>query len=106
MSGKNALIKELMQLTQDKEMAQKICLMVERWFSDEQEHKRKCQKEGIEKARKKGVAFGRPRIQEPDNFDRICSQYMEGELNAAAAAKLCNMGVSTFYRRVNLKYEE
>lgn len=106
MSGKEALIKQLMQLTQDEEMAQKICFMVENWFSSEKEYKRKCQKEGIEKARKKGVSFGRPRIQEPENFDRICIQYLEGELTAAAAAKLCNMGMSTFYRRVNLKYEE
>lgn len=106
MCGKDTLLKELEKLVQDQDIAFKICSTVEKWINEEQEHKRECQKMGIKKARENGVSFGRPRIKEPDNFEKICLQYMEGQLTAAAAARLCGMGVSTFYRRVSGKYEK
>lgn len=57
------------------------------------------QKEGIEAARLRGVQFGRPKRQVPDNFEQICWRWKNGEIIGKEAAQLCNMPLTTFYGR-------
>lgn len=61
---------------------------------------RQRQAEGIELAKEKGVKFGRPKKEIPDNFNEIVKQWKDGLINAKQAAKLCNMGQTTFYRKI------
>ena len=63
------------------------------------------QAEGIKAAKERGVVFGRPKAELPDNFDEVYKLWAVGQLsNREAAAKL-DMPVSTFRNRAE-KYKE
>ena len=57
------------------------------------------QAEGIAAAKARGVAFGRPKVPLPDNFDEIQQRWKARELTVTEAAKACGMTRSTFFRR-------
>lgn len=61
---------------------------------------RQRQKEGIETAKKKGVQFGRPAKEYPENWDELVVQFENGEISANEAADACGITASTFYRRL------
>lgn len=56
------------------------------------------QREGIERARLRGVKFGRPRV-EIKNVERLYQRFREGQLSVSEAAKLTGVPRSTVYRR-------
>jgi DNA invertase Pin-like site-specific DNA recombinase len=58
------------------------------------------QREGIEAAKLKGVQFGRPSKDYPDNWETLVEKYENGEISAKDAAHECDITASTFYRRV------
>lgn len=58
------------------------------------------QKEGIKIAQKKGVRFGRPRIEIPLEQQGIIKQWQNGSITAVAAMRACGLHPSTFYRRI------
>lgn len=66
---------------------------------NERKNIRQRQKEGIEAARLRGVQFGRPKRQVPDNFEQICCRWKNGEIIGKEAAQLCDMPLTTFYGR-------
>lgn len=67
-------------------------------------HKR--QAEGIAAARARGVKFGRPPKPLPDIFDNACRQWWMGKLTCAAAARECDMALTTFrYQAAKLREE-
>lgn len=94
------ILKELSKVIKDDECMEAVKMIFEEWEQQEKENRLVSQKNGILEAKEKGIAFGRPKLQVPDNFGDICEQYFSGMLTAASGAKLCKMGVSTFYRRV------
>ncbi len=55
------------------------------------------QAEGIAAARARGVRFGRPRAELPQNFQEVCRAWISGEISLGKAAKTCSMAESTFY---------
>ena len=57
------------------------------------------QKEGIAAAHKRGVKFGRPAMQIPDNFEENMLLWQNKKLSAKQAAENCNLPIWTFYRR-------
>ncbi len=57
---------------------------------------RQRQAEGIAAAKLKGVKFGRPEIPLPENFSCNYQRWRAGEITGSAAAKACNMPLSTF----------
>lgn len=62
------------------------------------------QKEGIASAKSNGVKFGRPKIEKPDNFDIVVSQWKNKEIKTKEALKLLDLKPNTFYTMVkNLK---
>ena len=63
------------------------------------------QAEGISRAMAKGVQFGRPGVDLPDNFDEIFLRYKRKELTVSEAADMCNMARTTFYDRAS-RYEK
>lgn len=76
-------------------------------WDEEEKLKKACkQKAGIEAARENGVVIGRPKIKDPDNFEKICKRFFNHEVSAIVAAEACGMGVSTFYRRIRKIKEE
>ena len=57
------------------------------------------QREGIEVARLRGVRFGRPERQLPENFKEIVEMWRQGYLTGAEAARICSAPLGTFRNR-------
>lgn len=64
------------------------------------------QAEGIAIAKAKGVRFGRPIKQVPDNFHEMCKKWKLKEITCTEAAKKCNMPVSTFAYKAKRYFNE
>lgn len=60
------------------------------------------QAEGIAAAKARGVKFGRPPKELPDNFRKVYEQWKIGEITGLTAARLCKMPMSTFRYRVKV----
>ena len=56
------------------------------------------QEEGIAVAKEKGVAFGRPSVARPYNFDQIMGLVDSGRLKAVEAMRELNMKKTTYYK--------
>lgn len=66
----------------------------------ERENIKKRQAEGIAAAKAKGVRFGRPEKDVPDNFAAIIKLWEQKKLPLSEVLKRCNMSEATFYRRL------
>lgn len=66
----------------------------------ERENIKKRQAEGIAAAKAKGVRFGRPEKNVPDNFATIIKLWEQKKLPLSEVLKQCNMSEATFYRRL------
>lgn len=58
------------------------------------------QREGIAAARLKGKKFGRPRVKNPKDWDKVIKLWKDKEISAIEAMNRLNMNRGTFYRRV------
>lgn len=65
----------------------------------ERENIKKRQAQGIAAAKARGVRFGRPETQLPDDFQAIINAWEKGSISTADALKKCSMSESTFYRK-------
>lgn len=68
---------------------------------NEREAIKKRQEEGIAAAKEKGIKFGRPRVQPPDDFAGIVRQWKDNRLSMEDALKQCHMSKATFYRKMH-----
>lgn len=66
----------------------------------ERENIKKRQAEGIAAAKARGVKFGRPEKELPDDFGEIVSAWEQKKLPLTGVLEKCNMGEATFYRRL------
>lgn len=69
---------------------------------NERETLRQRQKEGIRIAKAKGVKFGRPSVNPPDNFLHIVKDYKQGIISTKDAIKLSGLSKGTFYRKMRM----
>ena len=67
---------------------------------------RKRQSEGITAAKARGVRFGRPPRELPENFDEVRKAWREGKITLKTAAKMCDMPEGTFYGKGRKREEE
>jgi DNA invertase Pin-like site-specific DNA recombinase len=67
---------------------------------NEREAIRKRQEEGIAAAKARGVRFGRPEKELPDNFGELIRHWERRRIKTAEVLKLCRMSRSTFYAKV------
>lgn len=71
------------------------------YFTESENNVRKSrQREGIAEAKKKGIKFGRPPKQMPENFYQIYNQWVSKEITATKAAELCGVSRTMFYQKV------
>lgn len=63
---------------------------------------RQRQAEGIAAAKAKGIRFGRPPQPLPTNFQSVFQKWKQGEITGTAAAKECEMPLSTFRYRAEI----
>lgn len=61
---------------------------------------KKRQEQGIAAAKARGVRFGRPEKQVPENFAQIVRKWERQEIVLSEALQLCDMSEATFYRRL------
>lgn len=66
----------------------------------ERENIKKRQEQGIEAAKKRGVRFGRPEKQPPQDFEHVIMAWKKHELTISEALEICQMSRSTFYRKI------
>ena len=57
-----------------------------------------AQAKGIAEARARNITFGRTKIQPPPNFASILELAAERKITREVAAKMCGVGVTTYYR--------
>ena len=67
---------------------------------NERENIKKRQAQGIAAAKAKGVKFGRPEKDVPENFGKIIKEWEQKRLPFEEALKQCNMSEATFYRKL------
>lgn len=58
------------------------------------------QKEGIKNAISKGVKFGRPKIEKPQNYDDVISKWKNKEIKSKEAMQMLNLKSASFYNLV------
>lgn len=69
---------------------------------NERENIKKRQAGGIAAAKERGVTFGRPKRELPENFDELVEQWKEKKIPLKYLLKVCNISEATFYRRLKL----
>lgn len=67
-------------------------------------HKQR-QKVGIERAKSRGVQFGRPESPWSENFEMVYQMWRRKEIKGREAAKLCNISSTLFYKRAGMLRE-
>lgn len=81
------------------EMVENILIEVLGSFAEnERKTIKKRQAEGIAVAKSNGVAFGRPVITKPDNWDEVYQRWQAGEITATEAMHLTGVKRTTFYK--------
>ena len=66
----------------------------------ERENIKKRQAEGIAAAKAKGIKFGRPEKEVPDEFGKLVKAWERKQIPLVELLKQCNMSEATFYRRL------
>ena len=61
------------------------------------------QAEGIVEAKKRGVKFGRPKIEKPPEYEAVKNDYVAGEFSSREAAELLNVSQTKFLEWFNEK---
>jgi len=64
--------------------------------SDRKARNQESQRKGIERARKKGVKFGRPQLSKPERFYDVLTLYNEHQLSCRASAAILDVSINTF----------
>ena len=67
---------------------------------NERESIRKRQEQGIAAAKARGVRFGRPSVEPPENFVSVVTDWEKKRISFHQALLLCGMSEATFYRRL------
>lgn len=69
---------------------------------NERETMKQRQSEGIRMAKLRGVKFGRPPVEIPDNFTEIANLYKQKKITSSEACKLSGLSRGTFFRKIQL----
>ena len=67
---------------------------------NERENIKKRQEQGIAAAKAKGVQFGRPVKEVPEEFDEIVRMWEDKKIDLNEVMSRCDFGEATFYRRL------
>ena len=83
------------------EMVENILIEVLGSFAEnERKNIRKRQAEGIVTAKRKGVVFGRPAVEKPENWDEVYKKWKDGQITAVEGMRLSGLKKNTFYKFV------
>lgn len=89
----------------DKRFISDLVLQILSYTAEKERHNiNERQRQGIEIAKSKGVKFGRPSKEYPDNWKEVYESWKAGKLTGVQAMKTLNLKKATFYRLVK-RYE-
>ena len=81
------------------EMITNILIEVLGGFAEEERRKiLKRQREGIDVALEKGVKFGRPQVQPPEDWERVIALVENKEITSVEAMSFLNLKKTTYYK--------
>lgn len=81
------------------EMITNILIEVLGGFAEEERKKiLKRQREGIDVALERGVKFGRPQVQVPEEWERVIAMVENKEITSVEAMSLLNLKKTTYYK--------
>jgi DNA invertase Pin-like site-specific DNA recombinase len=89
----------------DQAKTEQVIQIIQAAEQEERETRTQRQMNGIEAARQRGVQFGRPQMDYPRNFAKICLKQRDGLLTVSEASQLLNVSRQQFYR-LRSRYEE
>ena len=69
-------------------------------FAHQRKNAHDHQAECIEAAKDRGIQFGRPRLNTPEEFAVLAAQCRDGDISAQEAAQRLNISRTTFWRRM------
>lgn len=69
---------------------------------NERETMKQRQAEGIKIAKQKGIKFGRPPLEIPNDFVEIVKQYRDGRITSNQAVQKSGLTRGTFYRKLKI----
>ena len=78
-----------------------IVLQVLSFVAENERNIKQRQAEGIAAAKARGIQFGRPKIEMPDNFMQLVSQWENKKIRLSYVLEVCQISKATFYRRLN-----
>jgi DNA invertase Pin-like site-specific DNA recombinase len=83
-----------------------LVLQILSWMAEDERNRiRKRQREGIDVAKKNGIAFGRPKSIITEEFKQAYHRWKTGEMTAVKAMKEISVKKTTFYKLVK-EYEK
>lgn len=91
---------DLTEIVGDAGKAREVLDFIDKQEELAKEWLREKQREGIRKAQKRGINVGRPSKQLPENYEFFYRDFINKNISAEQAAKYCDLGLSTFYRKV------
>ena len=81
------------------EMVNNILIEVMGSMAEEERLKiRKRQREGIDLALSRGVLFGRPQTEKPENWDEVMGQVKNGRITSVRAMEILGIKKTTYYK--------
>ncbi|MGC4376200.1 recombinase family protein [Fictibacillus sp. Mic-4] len=83
---------------------QAVLAILAAFAQKEREEIRTRQAEGIAIAQKKGIKFGRPSLELPQNWENLYERWKSGEIKAVDFMRKVDMKKATFYKKVK-EYE-
>jgi len=101
----NEIIPRLEKIIGDKQKTAEVVALIKEAEYKEKNQRFQKQIEGIAAAKERGVQFGRPLMDFPKNFGKICKKQQEGMLTVTEASRALNISRQQFYR-LRKRYEE
>lgn len=84
-----------------------LVLQILSWMAEENRNTiRKSQREGIDTALKKGIKFGRPKVEIPAEFIEVYNRWKAGEITAVKAMQETGVKKTSFYKLVKIIEEK
>jgi DNA invertase Pin-like site-specific DNA recombinase len=83
-----------------KAIQQAVLAILAAFAQKEREEIRSRQSEGIALAQKKGVKFGRPTMELPQNWNLFYDRWKSGDITAVEFMRQVDMKKATFYKKV------
>lgn len=89
------------------EMVNNILIEVMGSIAEEERNKiRRRQREGIDTAKAKGVAFGRPRVVKPENWDEVMRHVKNKDITSVQAMELLGLRKTSYYKLCRSEMEK